>query len=131
MGLKKRSKVSATFNMSSLTDIIFLLLIFFMLTSSLVTPNALNIQLPGKKSNKTSTNTKSNIIAIRSDGTYYMNNKKINLEGINRQFKTLKQRSKNPSVVIRTSERATIDYVVAVMDLVWKYQITAVVDETN
>ena len=131
MGLKKRSKVSATFNMSSLTDIIFLLLIFFMLTSSLVTPNALNIQLPGKKNNKTSTNTKSNIIAIRSDGTYYMNNKKINLEGINRQFKTLKQRSKNPSVVIRTSERATIDYVVAVMDLVWKYQITAVVDETN
>ena len=36
MGLKKRSKVSAEFSMSSLTDIIFLLLIFFMLTSSLV-----------------------------------------------------------------------------------------------
>jgi biopolymer transport protein ExbD len=36
MGLKKRSKVSAEFNMSSLTDIIFLLLIFFMLTSNMV-----------------------------------------------------------------------------------------------
>lgn len=36
MGLKKRSKVSAEFNMSSLTDIIFLLLIFFMLTSNIV-----------------------------------------------------------------------------------------------
>ena len=49
MAVKSRSKVSAQFNMSSLTDIIFLLLIFFMLTSSIVTPNALNLQLPGKK----------------------------------------------------------------------------------
>jgi len=43
MGLKKRSKVSAEFSMSSLTDIIFLLLIFFMLTSSLV---QINLDLP-------------------------------------------------------------------------------------
>ena len=48
MGMKKRAKVSAEFSMSSLTDIIFLLLIFFMLTSSVVVPNALNLQLPGQ-----------------------------------------------------------------------------------
>ena len=52
MGLKKRSKVSAEFSMSSLTDIIFLLLIFFMLTSSLVAPNALNLKLPGSSRTK-------------------------------------------------------------------------------
>jgi biopolymer transport protein ExbD len=46
MGLKKRTKVSAEFSMSSLTDIIFLLLIFFMLTSSVVSPTAINLQLP-------------------------------------------------------------------------------------
>lgn len=46
MGLKKRTKVSAEFNMSSLTDIIFLLLIFFMLTSSVVSPTAINLKLP-------------------------------------------------------------------------------------
>lgn len=46
MGLKKRTGVSAEFNMSSLTDIIFLLLIFFMLTSSLVSPTAINLKLP-------------------------------------------------------------------------------------
>jgi len=50
MGLKKRSKVSAEFNMSSLTDIIFLLLIFFMLTSSLVNPTAINLKLPASSS---------------------------------------------------------------------------------
>lgn len=46
MAKRKRSKVSANFNMSSLTDIIFLLLIFFMLTSSVVSPHAINLKLP-------------------------------------------------------------------------------------
>ena len=56
MGYKKRTKVSAEFNMSSLTDIIFLLLIFFMLTSSLVSPTAINLKLPSSsKSKATST----------------------------------------------------------------------------
>lgn len=46
MAIKKASKVNAEFSMSSLTDIIFLLLIFFMLTSSFVSPNALKLVLP-------------------------------------------------------------------------------------
>jgi biopolymer transport protein ExbD len=47
MSVKKRNKVSAEFNMSSLTDIIFLLLIFFMLTSNLV---QINVSLPKSES---------------------------------------------------------------------------------
>ena len=43
MALKKRSKISAEFSMSSLTDIIFLLLIFFMLTSTLVKIEAVDL----------------------------------------------------------------------------------------
>lgn len=46
MSLKKRTKFNAEFNMSSLTDIIFLLLIFFMLTSSLTSPNTQDIDRP-------------------------------------------------------------------------------------
>ena len=54
MPVKKRGKVSAEFNMSSLTDIIFLLLIFFMLTSTVVAPNAISLKLPNssRQSNK-------------------------------------------------------------------------------
>lgn len=131
MGIKKRSKVSAEFNMSSLTDIIFLLLIFFMLTSSLVTPNALNLQLPGKKTSNSVSSKKGTVVSIRSSGTYYLNNNRISLEGLNNQFKKLKERSKKPAIVIRSSSRAPVDNVVAVMDLAWKYQIAAVMDETN
>ena len=71
MGIKKKSKVSAAFNMSSLTDIIFLLLIFFMLTSSAIVPNALNLQLPGKKSSTpVDTKNKPAVVNIRSDVTF-------------------------------------------------------------
>lgn len=55
MALKKKSKVSAEFNMSSLTDIIFLLLIFFMLTSSVVNPNAINLKLPSSSTSASNT----------------------------------------------------------------------------
>jgi biopolymer transport protein ExbD len=49
MNLRGRNKVSAEFNMSSMTDIVFLLLIFFMLTSTMVTTNALDLVLPAKR----------------------------------------------------------------------------------
>jgi biopolymer transport protein ExbD len=52
MGFKKSNKAIAEFNMSSLTDIVFLLLIFFMLTSSVVSPNAINLMLPNSSKAK-------------------------------------------------------------------------------
>lgn len=50
MALKRRNKAEASFSMSSMTDIIFLLLIFFMLTSSVVHPNAIKLMLPQSNS---------------------------------------------------------------------------------
>ena len=44
--LKRRAKISPTFSMASMTDVIFLLLIFFMITSTVVSPNAIKVLLP-------------------------------------------------------------------------------------
>ena len=55
MNLRGRNRVSPEFNMSSMTDIVFLLLIFFMLTSTMVTTNALDLVLP-KAKGKTDSN---------------------------------------------------------------------------
>jgi biopolymer transport protein ExbD len=52
MNLRGRNKVSAEFNMSSMTDIVFLLLIFFMLTSTMVTTNALDLCCQKQKKNR-------------------------------------------------------------------------------
>lgn len=46
MALKRRHRISPRFSMSSMTDIIFLLLIFFMITSTMVSPNAIKVLLP-------------------------------------------------------------------------------------
>ena len=49
MALKRQTKADAAFSMSSMTDVIFLLLIFFMITSTVVHPNAIKILLPQSK----------------------------------------------------------------------------------
>ncbi len=69
--MKNRNKISAEFSMSSLTDIIFLLLIFFMLTSSLV---QINMELP-KSDSKTVAPTDLAVM-IRKDGTVTVNGKR-------------------------------------------------------
>ncbi len=46
MALKRSTKVDASFSVSSMTDIVFLLLIFFLVTSTLINPNALKLLLP-------------------------------------------------------------------------------------
>ena len=46
MALKRRTKVNESFSMASMTDVIFLLLIFFMVTSTVVIPNAIKVTLP-------------------------------------------------------------------------------------
>ena len=93
MGLKKRSKVSAEFNMSSLTDIIFLLLIFFMLTSSLVAPNALNLKLPGSSRSNTTASTQLDRVRIGTTGRFYLNGRRVELDILERELASRAGRS--------------------------------------
>ena len=70
------------FSMSSMTDIIFLLLIFFMLTSSFITPSGLPVNLPSSKSSTVELQKLS--ITITENKEYYVNDKKVSkgmLEG--------------------------------------------------
>ncbi len=71
MALKRRNKVNAAFSMSSMTDIVFLLLIFFMVTSTLIAPNALKLLLP-QSNNQTSAKAITTI-SITSNKRYYIN----------------------------------------------------------
>ncbi len=71
MALKHRNKVNASFSMSSMTDIVFLLLIFFMVTSTLIAPNALKLLLP--ESNNQTAAKPITTISITKDLKYYVN----------------------------------------------------------
>ncbi|HHH50631.1 MAG TPA: biopolymer transporter ExbD [Saprospiraceae bacterium] len=103
MALKKRSKVSAEFSMSSLTDIIFLLLIFFMLTAKFVRIE--DFELPTSTSQTMAP--VSIVVSIDKAGVYRMNGQEIPLRALER---AVRQEKKD----IDNQEDATITIVAEV-----------------
>ena len=126
MGLKKRSRVSAEFSMSSLTDIIFLLLIFFMLTSSLVSPHSVNIKLPGTSGNPTVSNSKPPVIEVSNSGKVTFQGRSVKEPIRSNLGRILSAESGGRSdfdVILRARSNAPTDQVVAVMDVTQKLGI--------
>jgi biopolymer transport protein ExbD len=75
MNLQARNKVDPAFSMASMTDLIFLLLIFFMLTSSFVTPSGLPVNLPSSVASTIEVQKVS--ITVTKDLQFYVNDKKV------------------------------------------------------
>ena len=123
MGLRSRNKVSANFNMSSMTDIVFLLLIFFMLTSTLVSPNALKLLLPSSKAKTLEKQTIS--ISITKDIDFYINQNKVTAARIEQELKLLINNETEPAIILHTEKTVAIEHVVKVMDIAYrnKYKI--------
>jgi biopolymer transport protein ExbD len=123
MGLRSRNKVSANFNMSSMTDIVFLLLIFFMLTSTLVSPNALKLLLPSSKAKTLEKQTIS--ISITKDIDFYINEQKVTAASIEQELKLLINNEVEPAIILHTDKTVAIEHVVKVMDIAYrnKYKV--------
>ena len=79
MGLSQRNKINVSAGMSSMTDLVFLLLIFFIIISTLV-KNGVNVELPSSESS-TSANP-STIVSVTEDGKYHVNSKEVNKEDV-------------------------------------------------
>jgi biopolymer transport protein ExbD len=75
MNLNSKHKIEAAFSMSSMTDVIFLLLIFFMLTASFITPSGLPVNLPSSKSSEIVIQKVS--VTITDDLQYYVDDRKV------------------------------------------------------
>lgn len=125
MGLKKRSRVNAEFSMSSLTDIIFLLLIFFMLTSSLVAPNALNLKLPGKNNRVPASTEQLDDVRIDARGRFYYNGKRQSFGEIQNRVKR-NVRSGKGIITISPDRGTPVEAVAQVMDLALRLNVDAV-----
>jgi len=113
-----RNKVSAEFNMSSMTDIVFLLLIFFMLASTLVTVNAIDVILPkagGKTENKGVVS-----VSVTSDGIYYVGANKVvfeELESVLQSEFSIQNIKTKKTLIIRGDEKSSYQQVMAVIDI--------------
>jgi biopolymer transport protein ExbD len=123
MALKSRNKVSPNFNMSSMTDIVFLLLIFFMLTSTLVSPNALKLLLPNSKAKTLEKQTIS--VSINKDLDFYINENQVIVSNLENELKQVLSQQQEPAIILHADKTVDIEHVVKVMNIAYrnKYKI--------
>ena len=125
MGLKKRTKANAEFSMSSLTDIIFLLLIFFMLTSTLVKVQPTDLP---ESDSKTVAPT-SAVVVIKGEGNYTLNEKPVTLTALEQalrgELKGMENR-KDYTVTIVAEKNTPFSQVVTVMEVAGRLKIKAI-----
>lgn len=115
MAIRTKNKVSTNFSMASMTDIVFLLLIFFVITSTLISPNALKLLLP-KSSSKTLT--KQTIsVSITKELDYYVNQDKVQFENIEAILKQQLAGEEDPGVILHAEKSVPIEEAVKVMDI--------------
>lgn len=98
--------------MSSMTDIIFLLLVFFMLTSNFVTPSGLPVSLPSSKSSDITMQKIS--VTISEDLQYYLNDKPIAVDQIEPQLAALLQGTEQGAVVLHVDKSVPVEHLAKV-----------------
>lgn len=121
MNLRGRNKVDPSFNMSSMTDIVFLLLIFFMLTSTLVTVSAIDVLLP-KAGGKTE-NSKSVAVTITSSSQFYIDKTKVSSSKLESAILSSVGIDKKKTIVIRGDQNVPYKNVMKVIDIANKNKL--------
>lgn len=124
MKLTSRNKVSPEFNMSSMTDLVFLLLIFFMLTSTLVTSSALDVVLPKSKAQTVKKATVT--VTIDKDLQYSVGKNVVPAEEV--EMYLLQEASKDPEsvVILRADESVPTGETVRIMDIAYRNKLKMV-----
>ncbi|MCK4638647.1 MAG: biopolymer transporter ExbD [Bacteroidales bacterium] len=116
MAIQTRNKKSIAFSMASMSDLVFLLLIFFMLTSTLVSPNAIKLLLPSSSSR---TMAKQSVtIYINDKFKYFVNENQVNLASLQDKIDNKIAGQVDASVVLRSDKSVPLQYVVNVIDAV-------------
>ena len=108
-------KPLSAFSLSSLTDIVFLLLIFFLLTSQFVVQTGVKVKLPASKMNEQSMPTKL-IVSITENKEIYVGSKQTELSNIALELNLLKENIIENNLVIRADQSVNIDLVIQVID---------------
>ena len=129
MNIRGRNKISADFNMSSMTDIVFLLLIFFMVAiTTMTTTNALDLALPNSEGKTDEIETVS--VSINEQSMYYIDKEQVDSEGLEEGLKAKLMNQVEPNLVLHVAKGVTIEDAVLVMDIAYRnnYKIVLAVE---
>jgi biopolymer transport protein ExbD len=122
MKIKRKNRISTQFEMSSMTDLIFLLLIFFLLTSNFVTPSGLPINLPKTSEQPINDKPKKIRISITEDINFYIDDNPSSVDQIENVFKAASLENKDKTIVVMdVDEVVPVKHFVKIAGLANKY----------
>ena len=125
MNLKGRNKISPEFSMSSMTDIVFLLLTFFMIASALAKNlDTIEVKLPEAKGKTENRNTVA--VTINNRSQFFLGSEQVSKRTLESELIGRLSDSKSPAIVLRAEEKVPIDQVVFVMNIANKNGIKIV-----
>lgn len=132
MALKRRNKVDAAFSMASMTDIIFLLLLFFVISSTMTTPNDISVNLPESSANKSTKQIVARI-SIDKTGNYFLATgdqevQPISVEQLEPQIlQVVSQDTANTYIALYADQDIAYKQVVKVLDIANKNKLKLVI----
>jgi len=130
MEFERRKKVSTQLNIAPLIDVVFLLLIFFMLSSHFVTQPGIKITLPTAVTAKLHPE-EDIIIFITKDNVLYLNNEKVIVDNLLDKLSLKLREAKKKSVIIKADEKIDLGLAVKVMDIAKQAEAEGLVISTK
>jgi len=126
MNFRRRKRENAEVNAGSLSDILFFLLLFFIIISTLASASAIKVQLPNSKSGKSIPRHPINI-TVNSSLQYYIDKRPIDEAALPQELTTEAAKYENPSVVLRLDKSVTVQHMIDIMDIANKLKLPIVI----
>ncbi len=130
MKFERTKKPLSVFSLSSLTDIVFLLLIFFLLTSQFVIQTGVKVKLPASKMNEQSIPTKM-IVSLTEEGKVFVGSDEIDINSLAAKLDELKNSINEEHLIIRADKSVNIDLVIKVIDAAKSVNVKSFTIETE
>ncbi|HKK63471.1 MAG TPA: biopolymer transporter ExbD [Bacteroidales bacterium] len=127
MKIKTKSRVMNNFNMSGMTDIVFLLLIFFMLTSTLIAPNAVKMLMPSPGRTPVQVEQSVPTVTIYGNSRITLDGRNVNVDNLGVLLEAKLTGQSEPTVKVVTSPNVTVEDAVKVMNIAADKDYTVVI----
>ena len=126
MNLRKRKKGTVEVHTSALNDIMFFLLLFFLLASAVVNPQVVKLLLPRSESGQQSTSQKTVTVTIDENLNYFVDKQKVTLEEIEGKIQTYQQAANDVTIVLYVERGVSIENTMQVFDVANKLKLKVV-----
>jgi biopolymer transport protein ExbD len=126
MNFRQKKYVHAEVQAGALSDILFFLMLFFLIISTLASPNAIKLLLPKAQTGKSIPSHVINL-SITNDLKYYINQNEVMLAGLEQALVSEEGKHENPSIVLRMDKTIAVEEMVKVIDIVNRTKVPVVI----